>query len=561
MADYGIKVVNASSQIQIDSTYQNYSLVKQDFAYHNENENWPWLVATFPTQSEPPIVTYRPSYDKGTAVIGVNATQAFFVAEKNVLQHVEYQVWRRGIVTPATWGININNASGNTVFSSSDQHFKITKAVTATMFKLGQFWTQPFIALASGPRDFVIVDKGGAEERIGDGEPPPAVQEFYYRAGLWNKNDVKFSIWPRQVSMATVFQSEQTTTTMAATFLVIGVSNNRKGRYRVWRNYGGGQPDSNSNISNYMDAVTGTTALWGSSPSGKVRYGGWPVRDFSSATSGVGYITSVSHCNDTNNMLVTHMDQPFLGDAGFTHVLQSTDRGRNFTKVDLTGVRYEHYLTSLEGLSATLAIAGTRRYSQVLGGLATPGIFRSTDAGANWNRTATFDDVYWISRESSAVLYAGNFYGPPYKSSDYGQTWNQTSTAAVGYVELCPLNGSIMVGIKTGAKIARSTDGGQTWKDVANFNDSGNVTRVQTSVNQAYFADASNVLTFSVPDGHIFRSDTLGSTWDYQPVEALSWTSRPVGVIVDHIRWPNTAGIRKNWVSANNGWIYSPYET
>ena len=153
MPDFGLNVVNGSSQIQIDSTYRNYSLVKQGFAYSNTNATWPFLIATFPTQTTAPIVTYKVPWQTPTALVSVTATQAHFVATAGKREHVKYQVWQRGIVTPATWGMNVYNASGDAVFSTEDSHFTVTSVVTGTYKPItGGLWGVKDHAMASGIR-------------------------------------------------------------------------------------------------------------------------------------------------------------------------------------------------------------------------------------------------------------------------------------------------------------------------------------------------------------------------------------------------------------------------
>jgi len=479
MSDYGLLVANASAQIQIDSTYRNYSLIKQDFAYSKDSGDWPYLVATFPTQTIPPIVTFKATYQEPTALIGITATQAHFVASKDLNSNVQYQVWQRGIVVPATWGININNASGNTVFSSEDRHFTITTVITGTFSQVGGFPAKVHL-LASGPRDFMIVDKGGVQQLVGDGTPYHG--SFGYRGYSWPRSDGSASYLNVDGrSEAGLLGWHQVpiggnTNTLQATYNIIGVKDTRIGRYRQWA--GGiwiqGIFPWYFKGTVVFDRTKKDTFLKGDNI-GNLGFQ-QPFLD-TSATSGSAYIEGVSHCTD-QILLAAHNTQFFVGDSGVSHVYRSVNEGADWTVIDLTGQPKEHYITSIEGLSATLAIAGTRRFSSIGGGgLATPAIFRSTDAGANWSIAATYagpsfqEGIYWMEVEDKAngVIWAGDQFGlgPLKKSNDFGQTWNNVGTTFVGPVAVNPLNASIMIGVKLNARVLRSSDGGQNWEQVA----------------------------------------------------------------------------------------------
>jgi hypothetical protein len=564
MAEYGLQVTNASSQIQIDSTYRNYSLVKQDFAYSKDSGNWPYLVATFPTQTTTPIITFRPTFSEPTALVGITATQAHFVASKNLNSNVQFQVWQRGIVTPATWGMNINNASGNTVFSTEDKHFTITTVITGTFSAVGGYPAKAH-ALASGPRDFMIVDKAGVEQQVGDGTPYHG--QFIYRGYSW----------PRSDGSASYLKVDSRTSedllgwyqipvgglsdTMQATYNIVGVRDTRFGRYRLW---GGGLAIFGDSPFFYrgdvvFDRIATKTFLWGDS------VGNLEVAVWKENTEGteLGNIQGVTHCT-SSTLLAAQNTHQF--DSAISHIYRSTDRGIGWTKLDLTGKVGEHYLTTIEGLSATLAIAGTRR-TGIPWGNATPAIFRSTDSGQNWSRVATYaspsfsDGIYWMEVENkeNGVIWAGDQFGlgPLKKSNDFGQTWNKVGTTFVGPVAVNPLNASIMIGIKVGARVVRSTDGGQNWEQVARFSNATTAIHPQTQVSTVGFADATHALVFTTPNAQIWRSRDAGLTFP-DLIEDLSyqvWHSRMTRP-KQFYRWPDNIATKQLYISGDNGTLW-----
>lgn len=569
MPDYGINVVNASTEIQIDSTYRNYSLIKQDFAYSKDSGSWPYLVATFPTQSVPPLITFRPTYKEPTALIGITATQAHFVASKNLNSNVQYQVWQRGIVTPATWGININNASGNTVFSSEDKHFTITTVITGTFTVTGGYTAKAHL-LASGPRDFMVVDKAGVEQRIGDGTP--YYGDFVYRGYSWPRSDQSASYLDVDSRKSELLEGwyqppiSELTDTMQATYNIVGVRDTRIGRYRLW---GGGVFIQGAAPLFFrgtvvFDRTEKDTFLKGDTVG---NLGFQPPYEDTTATSGVAYIEGVSHCTD-QILLAAHNDSYFVGDSGVSHVYRSVNKGVDWTKLDLMGKPKEHYITAIEGLSATLAIACTRRFSTIGGGgLATPAIFRSTDAGANWSRTATYsspafsEGLYWMEVEDKAngVIWTGEQLGLGRlkKSTDYGQTWNTVGTTMVGPVAVHPLNASIMLGVKLGARVLRSTDGGQNWEQVARLSNATTMAKPQAQVTTLGFADATYALVFTSPNGQIWRSSDAGQTFpdlidsmSYQRSESQMTTPK------QFYRWQDNEATKQIYVSGNNGQLW-----
>ncbi len=136
MADYGLRVLNASLDIQIDGSYRNNSLFKTKGVARSGSGNN--LNATFNTITTRPVISHKlltatplnlyRSYKSGSDYIGCS-----FVFPWGSAFTVDFQVFQQGITTNATYGLIVKNASGLSVFSSADKHFTIKGAYTATL--------------------------------------------------------------------------------------------------------------------------------------------------------------------------------------------------------------------------------------------------------------------------------------------------------------------------------------------------------------------------------------------------------------------------------------------
>lgn len=136
MADYGLRVLSASLDVQIDGLYRNNSLVKTKAAARSGSGNN--LNATFSTVDTRPVISHKlltatplnlyRSYKSGADYIGCS-----FVFPWGSAFTVDFQVFKQGVTTNPTYGLLVNNASSLSVFSSDDKHFTIKGAYTATL--------------------------------------------------------------------------------------------------------------------------------------------------------------------------------------------------------------------------------------------------------------------------------------------------------------------------------------------------------------------------------------------------------------------------------------------
>ncbi len=141
MADYGLRVLSASLDVQIDGTYRNYALVKNG-SEPRTGGGLPWLIATFPQVStdEMPFVTVKAQTATLLNVIGIDNTPPVaslnrvfveFPLNSNLVCY--YQVFKPGIFKYPDYGLIVKNTIGSTVFSSEDKHLHPIDGYEATL--------------------------------------------------------------------------------------------------------------------------------------------------------------------------------------------------------------------------------------------------------------------------------------------------------------------------------------------------------------------------------------------------------------------------------------------
>lgn len=141
MADYGIRVLNASLNVQIDGTYRNYSLWK-DGSQQRSATGAPWLIATMGelTPADMPFITMKAQ--TATPVVFESVDSTFPVGSLNRIfvgfpygnaLTLKYQIFKPGITKVADYGLLIKNTNGTQVFSSEDKHLNPMGDYTATL--------------------------------------------------------------------------------------------------------------------------------------------------------------------------------------------------------------------------------------------------------------------------------------------------------------------------------------------------------------------------------------------------------------------------------------------
>lgn len=165
-------------------------------------------------------------------------------------------------------------------------------------------------------------------------------------------------------------------------------------------------------------------------------------------------------------------------------------------------------------------------------GYAGNGLYKSTDAGATWNRLtsdlpANPGDVGRIQMDQCQafpnVVYAALYgHGPGlvglYKSTDFGDSWIRMPNApsyAGGQawydncIAVCPSNPNVVfVG---GFSTFRSLDGGETWADNTRSYGGG---QVHPDHHSLTFNPSDPRMLYLSTDGGIFRTRDLGDSWE-----------------------------------------------
>jgi len=134
-------------------------------------------------------------------------------------------------------------------------------------------------------------------------------------------------------------------------------------------------------------------------------------------------------------------------------------------------------------------------------------IRKSSDGGLNWStiNNNVRDSMYSIVFTGD-IGYTGGGNGTVMKSTNSGLTWvAQSKITAATITDLCLLSSSEVVGVGTGRKIIRTTNGGTNWLSAT----SGNYSSHLYSVDKA----GSSTLVAVGDNGLIMKSTNSGANW------------------------------------------------
>lgn len=138
MADYGLKLVNASGFVQIDSTYKNLALRETGTVVSGGAAvgSTGWYAATLTTSAgTSPVIAFRcssPCFIRYSAASGGTRTYYFMCYGSGV--SVQYWIFDdpAGITGSGTYGLVVNNASGAKVFDSRMKYMRVIDTLSGT---------------------------------------------------------------------------------------------------------------------------------------------------------------------------------------------------------------------------------------------------------------------------------------------------------------------------------------------------------------------------------------------------------------------------------------------
>ena len=142
MADYGLRIKNSASEIQIDSTYRNLSLHESNAAQTVSNANTDagyYTTAAIASSPLVPIILIKPNTDyfvfmESYVLSAGNYTGVRLVTERLQTTVMGWACYRENIAPSAqVYGLRVYNPGGNLVFDSGRYYFKIRSVHTVSL--------------------------------------------------------------------------------------------------------------------------------------------------------------------------------------------------------------------------------------------------------------------------------------------------------------------------------------------------------------------------------------------------------------------------------------------
>ncbi len=221
----------------------------------------------------------------------------------------------------------------------------------------------------------------------------------------------------------------------------------------------------------YAGAATG--GLWKTTDGGS----SWTVLSDSWAVQGVSDICVVSGSPNTIYAATGDRENTMWGlgggqnhDNNSVGVLVSTDGGVNWSSTGLSFVPSEKKAIN------RLLIDPTD--SDILYAATTDGVYKTTDAGANWSLIygTQFSDMEFMPGTPSTI-YGSSMSGDIYRTINGGNNWTATLTTTFGRVEMAvtPANSNIVYAVMQDlpspvdeSPVYKSTDGGASFSRIFN---------------------------------------------------------------------------------------------
>jgi photosystem II stability/assembly factor-like uncharacterized protein len=221
----------------------------------------------------------------------------------------------------------------------------------------------------------------------------------------------------------------------------------------------------------------------------------WDSLRLDTTTYSMGY----SACVDPADTTIAYIGAYAYG---YSRVFKTTDAGATWQQTPLNATGNYVYSLHVSPLDHNIVLAGT--YSG--------GIWRSTDAGASWARTATCWYVYQLAAAPSCenVIYAVSDTAV-YRSLDTGRTWTLCRSGLLGKEARAVLAvDSTTVFAGTTAGIFASDNRGASWQMTATEFPLGRIPTMAPTPN-------NSTLYIEFQDNAMFSTTNQGASWTRCP--------------------------------------------
>ncbi|MCW2961217.1 MAG: hypothetical protein JWM90_1604 [Thermoleophilia bacterium] len=194
-------------------------------------------------------------------------------------------------------------------------------------------------------------------------------------------------------------------------------------------------------------------------------------------------------------------------------VARSTDNGASWTEVAALPVPVA--LLDIDVASATAAtVSGDD-------GL----VYRTSDSGATWTRAPMpmTGSVLQVSAPGGTATLVGSGPGGPTASTSDGVAWSSIVSAHDNMRDLDSVNGTVLLGVRSGGAVAYSTNAGVSWLERTTGLAPRNVRGVaMVDENELVVVGDAGAIATSVDAGVTWRTRPSGTTEDLWDVEVDS---------------------------------------
>ncbi|SPF44155.1 exported hypothetical protein [Candidatus Sulfotelmatobacter kueseliae] len=274
-------------------------------------------------------------------------------------------------------------------------------------------------------------------------------------------------------------------------------------------------PTSGTSLTVPVYSSNPATVSAGTTATSAVAYGSLPLSwtslgprhiytNFLSGTYGAGQIAAIA-VNNANPSIIYAGCAGWFGPASSTGIYKTTNGGVNWTPSDTGLTDPAVAVIWLDQANPNILVAGTLNI----------GLFRSTDAGANWQAVSPAFGPTTALLQVGSSLYAGTSQGIAL-SQDDGATWNLIEPATAWIQSLAASGTYIYAGRGDGAVIVQSNPGA-TWLISQPLAFDGNNSISADPANPLH-AIAVEQGYYETPD--VWETQDGGNTWQsYNPMQ------------------------------------------